>query len=621
MSHIELVKNNGVPYLRIAEARYIKELGKQKKIIVKNLGPLSRYDDGEPDFLKRLREKFKNGEIDFDGYSYSNKNPKKYQFEFDFDKDNPQFGSIEFKNLGYLFIEKIYNLLGINEVLNLEKSRSKITYDLNGLTKLMVCNRILDPASKKATFENKDKYYEEVTTSNELKQIYRTLDVLDERSEAIQQRMNLKIKQSSIGRVTELTYYDVTNYYFEVMYGDEDVYELDKNGNIKKDENGEPIILKKGTRKSGVSKENRKEPIVQMGLFIDNNGLPVSYNIYSGNTQDKTTFTDMIRNSINKADLGRIIVVADNGMNTQENLYLLKVKGNGYIMSKSVKKSWKSHRDWILDENNYVVQRNKQGEITFKCKSRIIERTLKDKDGNKMKVKEKEIVFWSKKHYERQVHQNRKFIEYLESCKNHPDKLKDKQKKSQEFIKTIQIDPETGEILKTKEIVVLLNDKIQKVQELMGYYMIVTSEIDSDDKDIINRYHGLSGIEDSFRIIKSDLEGRPVFVSTKEHINAHFLICFIALTIIRIIQYKILKLDNKSTLNVDGWEEGITAEKIKENLVNYQCSIDKNGTCLITGITDGILKIYEALEVEYRLNDPTVTELNKLIREIKKAKL
>ena len=621
MPHIEMIKNNGKPYLRIAESRYIPELGRQKKFILKNLGPLSKFDDGEPNFLDRLREKFKNGEIDFDGFSYYNKIPKKHCFEFKFDKSNSAAFSIIFKNLGYIFIEKIYNELGINQKLNLEKARTQIKYDLNGLTKLMVINRLLAPDSKKGVFESKENYLFTITDANDIHQIYRSLDILDKKIQAIQQVMNTKLKQSSIGRKTDLTYYDVTNYYYETMYGDDDIFELDENGNIKKDKNGEPIIEKKGIRKKGVSKENRKEPIVQMGLFIDNNGLPVSYKLYPGNTQDKTTFTDMIKNSINKTDLGRVVVVADNGMNSQENIYLLKANGNGYIVSKSVKKSWSSYKEWIQNENEYKTMKNEADNIVFKYKSRVIERTVKDKDGNKLKIKEKEIVYWSKKHYEREVHQNQKFIEYLESCKKNPDKLKDKQRKSQEFIKKMQIDPETGEILKTKEVIVLLEDKIQKYKDTMGYYMIITSEIESDDKDIINKYHGLSRIEDSFRIIKSDLEGRPIFVRKEEHINAHFLICFIALTIIRILQYKILKLENKSTLNVDGWEQGMTAEKIKFALQEYKCSIDKNGICLLTGVSEDLLKVFQAFEVEYKLDEPSITEINKLIRKIKSNKL
>lgn len=627
MPHIELVKNNGKPYLRIAESRYIKETGRQKKFVLKNLGPLSKFDDGEPDFLERFREKFKNGEIDFDGFSYYNKIQQKYNFEFDFDKSTPTSFSINFKNLGYIFLDKIYNELGINQVLSLEKSRSKIKYDLNGLTKLLVMGRVLDPASKKETFENKDTYLFPVVDSEDINQIYRSLDVLDKKSNAIQQKMNTELKKSSVGRKTDLTYYDVTNYYFETMYGDDDVYEIDENGEIKKDEKGNPIVKKKRLRKKGVSKENRKEPIVQMGLFIDNQGIPVSYNLFPGNTQDKTTFKEMIKTSLDNKDLGRIVAVADNGMNAQANMYLLVEKGNGYIISKSVKKSWTKMSEWALDDNEYTKITNTQGEVVFKYKSRINERVLesdeKDANGKKKKItiKEKEIIYWSKKHYEREKHQNTKFIEYLESCKDHPDKLKDKQRKSQEFIKTVQVDKETGEILKTKELVILLEDKIQKYKETMGYYAIVTSEIEEDDREIINKYHGLSRIEDSFRIIKSDLDGRPVRVWTDEHINAHFLICFIALTVIRLIQYKILKMENKSTLNVDGWEQGLTAEKIKVALQEYQCSIDKNGVCLLTGISEELLKIFKAFDVKYELETPTITDLNKLIRKIKNTKL
>lgn len=249
MPHIELVKNNGKPYLRIAESRYIKEIGRQKKFVLKNLGPLSKFDDGEPNFLERFREKFKNGEIDFDGFSYYNKTQKNYSYEFDFDKNNPTAYSVKFNNLGYIFIEHIYNVLGINKTLNLEKSRTKIKYDLNGLTKLLVINRLLDPSSKKAVFENKENYLLPITEADDINQIYRCLDVLDKKSQTLQKTINTKLTQSSIGRKTDLTYYDVTNYYFETMYGDDDTYEVDENGNIQKDENGKPILKKRGIRK------------------------------------------------------------------------------------------------------------------------------------------------------------------------------------------------------------------------------------------------------------------------------------------------------------------------------------------------------------------------------------
>ena len=217
-----------------------------------------------------------------------------------------------------MFLNSLFNELGINDVLNRKKSDSRIKYDLTGITKMLVFERILNPQSKKKTFENRNKYLFPIVDTNDLDEVYKTLTVLENLSKTIQNRMNTKIKKSSIGRVTNLTYYDVTNYYFETMYGDDDIYELDEDNEIVKDDKGKPIIVKKGFRKKGVSKENSKGPIVQMGLFIDNNGIPVSHKLFPGNTQDKTTFKNVLENDVDEMDLGKIIVVADNGMNTQK---------------------------------------------------------------------------------------------------------------------------------------------------------------------------------------------------------------------------------------------------------------------------------------------------------------
>ena len=251
MAHIECYKNHGIDYLRICEAIYVPDLKKQKKRTIKNLGPLSKYDDGKPNFLKRFRDKWNNGELIFDDLSYSNtiKSKPKNIFEF----DNYQ-NYIELKNLGYIFLNAVFNQLGISEVLNRIKSDSKIDYDLNGIIKMLVFGRILDPQSKKKTFEMRNQYLFPIVDCNEIKEVYRALDVLEENSKKIQNKMNVKIKNSSIGRKTDLTYYDVTNYYFETMYGDDDIYELDENNEIVKDELGNPIIVKKGFRKKGVSK-------------------------------------------------------------------------------------------------------------------------------------------------------------------------------------------------------------------------------------------------------------------------------------------------------------------------------------------------------------------------------
>lgn len=620
----------GKPYLRIVENYTVVENGKKKskRKTIKNLGYEEKFDDGQPNFYKRMKEKLKNGELKIDGINHEEFRIRAKLYNnslYKNDNDNDDC-YLNLKNIGYFFLENVYNQLGISEILRKIKSDSKIEYDLNGLTKLLVFGRILEPDSKKKTFENKDKYLFGVTTSNDINQIYRSLDVLSDNSKKIQNRINTKIKNSSIGRNTRLTYYDVTNYFFETMYGDDDIYELDENNEIVKDEKGKPIIVKKGFRKKGVSKENSKGPIVQMGLFIDNNGIPVSHKLFPGNTQDKTTFKNVLENDVDEMNLGKTIIVADNGMNTQENKYLITDKKNGYIVSKSVKKSWTQVGEWALDNNNYTEIKNTSGTIVFKYKSRVneIELTYKNDDGTKAKkkIKEKEIIYWSKKHYEKEVNQNKKFIEYLESCKENPDKLKDKQRKSQEFIDVIDIDKKTGEVIKTQKVIVFLEEKLKKYKETMGFYSIVTSEIDEDDKEVINRYHGLSRIEDSFRIIKSDLEGRPIYVWTEERIKAHFLICFIALTIIRIIQYKILKYEDKSTLNVDGWEQGITAEKLKEELNKLEADRYDENSFKLRKPTDNILKllkIYDFSNFNFRL--PSTQEIKVLKNHIIKRKI
>ena len=255
-------------------------------------------------------------------------------------------------------------------------------------------------------------------------------------------------------------------------------------------------------------------------------------------------------------------------------------------------------------KKSLIKIKNSTGEVVFKYKSRIneIELIYKNPDGTKSKKKIKE----------KEIKQNQKFIEYLEACKENPDKLKDKQRKSQEFIKTVDIDKKTGEIIHPEKVIVFLDEKLKKYKETMGFYSIVTSEIDENDKEIINRYHGLSRIEDSFRIMKSDLEGRPVFVWTEEHIRAHFLICFIALTIIRIIQYKILKYENKSTLNVDGWEQGITANKLKDELNKLEADAFDENSYKMRKPTDNIIKLLNTYEYNFNFRLPSKQEIIEL---------
>jgi len=620
--YIVKFKNNGTDYLRLVESRYNPVLKKQQKDVIKNLGPLSKFDDGKPDFLMRFRQQFKDNGIEIDGILYTSQTVPKYSFTPNDEHE------ITLKNMGYFLLEKFYRDLEIDKLLQLEKSKSKIEYDLDGITRMLIYDRIMHPSSKQGSFESKDDYVFPVTSCDDVHEVYRALDVLAQRCESIQKRMNTKIKNSSIGRKTDLTYYDVTNYFFEIGYNDDDEYQFDDDGNVCTDTDGKPIILKKGLRKKGVCKNNRKTPLVAMGLFIDQNGIPVSFDIFPGNTQDKTTFTEMIHTTLSRKDLGKVVVVADNGNHAQENLYLLINNGNGYVISKSVKQKWnvKPHKElskmseWAKNEHDYYRRYDKNGVLTFKSKSRIYDRVVKDKDDNDLIVKEKEVLFWSKGHYNKQLKDNQKFIEYLESCIDNPDKLKDKQRKSQEFIKVYQTDPKTGEILKTKPMVELLTQKLEKQKEVMGYYCIVTSEIDKSDDEIIASYHRLSRIEDSFRTLKGTLSTRPIYLSNPERIKAHFLICFISLTIMRLIQHHVLKYKDSDPTNLDGWEQGVTPDKLQKALREHTVATDTNGVCLFNKKSDDLKLIYDSLGIDHVLPRPTIDEVQKFKNRINKTK-
>ena len=602
---IECVKNNGTDYLRVVEGYSVKDgaTPKCKRRVIRNIGPLSKYDDGNPDYLKRLRQSFKDGKplIPSLAELYELGQVKRLlSFQIDMDKESDCY--TEPKNIGYFLLDGLYDSLGIYDVLNLHKSRSKIEYDLNGLVKLMVFGRTLSPGSKLETWNCRDNYVFDVVSSDQSIEVYRALDVLDDKSEAIQKRMNFKIGKA-IGRNTEVCFYDVTNYWFEINENDEDV--RDEAGNI----------VQKGLRKKGISKEKHVEPIVQMGLFIDDNGIPIAYRLFPGNATDQTTLIPALEKSIDSMGFQKVIVVADGGLNTGPNIAHILSRGNGYILSKSTKKSDKAVKEWILDQSGYEWNDTR----TFKLKSMLRSRKIKNEAGQTLEVKEKLVCYWSKKHYEREYHENAKFIEYLNSIIAFPDKLKDKQKKIEQFLIKQQVDKSTGEVLDTATHLSVDMDKIQEYLDLLGYYTIMTSEIDKSDHEIINKYHGLSRIEDSFRIIKGDLDGRPVYVQTKEHINGHFLVCFISLAMIRLIQHKILRHLGKDTLNEAGWESGLTAERIKKALSGFQADTLPGGYFRLTKPTDDLRLILDSLGIYTDLRLPTVHELRQLKYSFDKA--
>lgn len=565
--HIELFTVRNRPYLRLVESRRrMSRNGKpiSGKRLVLSLGPLAKHDDGKPGYLDRLRQSFREGRplIEALGPYVGDAPREEWDIKF---RDGDDGCNGEPKRLAACVLDPVFSALGLDRLFASVKHASKIRYDLQGLVRLLVYGRILEPASKCATMEQNGTYHEPLVSSDNPDNVYDALTVIDENAEKVFRRMNTCIKRG-IGRNPSLVFYDVTNFYFEIAEADEDV--LDESGNV----------VKKGLRKFGVSKENRKQPIVQIGLFMDDKGIPVSFEMFPGNTLDHHTLRPAMERTVDGFGLGRFVLVADRGMYSAPNMCHVTDAGNGYIVSKSLRKSTAATRRWAVSPEGCTVVSDR-----FRRKSRIVRREVtlvkKDKDGKETRERrrftEKEVVYWSEAFYRREMHEHKSFLDFVERLRANPAgfRVSAAQSKSlRKFLKDEYLNKKTNEVVDGRKLVAMIDeDKLNEFNELMGYYMIATSELDTPDQEIIDKYHGLTQIEDQFREMKGTLEARPVFVSTPGHVHAHLLVCFIALTMMRLVQRRIAMAEPRPDAGGDlKWSYGMSGERLSKALREWQ---------------------------------------------------
>lgn len=579
--YIAVFKNNGKDYLRLMESyRTQNAEGKVaiRKRIICNIGPLSKFDDGQPDYLDRLRESFRLGtpmipELE----EYTGKKPTFEKYTIRLQEGDPE--CIGHPRLySHVFLDKLLDELGLEDFFRSYKGFSKIQYDVLNFVRLLVYGRILNPDSKIATLEQNDDYFTPLLKNFNPYNVYDTLDFIYENREKIIRRMNTSLVKKW-HRNPEIIFYDVTNFFFETEDPDEDI--IDDNGNV----------IEKGIRKMGVSKENRKQPIVQMGLFMDDQGFPISIESFPGNTLDANTFKPAISRSIDDLDYARFIMIADRGMFNYQNIIHLLDQNNGYILAKSLLKSSKAEQEWAYSDTGYI-----EVSKDFKYKSRIIKRTVKEANGEKRTVTENVIVYWSRNFYERDLHENANFIETLEKIKDNPNGFRItamQARQMRQFFKGDLINSETGEVIDASKLKALLDkEKLEEFKAHFGFYQIITSEINMPPLEAIEKYHGLSRIEDQFRVMKSDLETRPVYVRTREHIEAHLMICMIALTMLRMIQCKICcsGLVPKSD-DVTLWSMGLPAYRIQKALNKWKVELLADDLYRFIDLDDPDLKL------------------------------
>jgi transposase len=449
-------------------------------------------------------------------------------------------GGANRKNYGHIVFSKVYHELEIDGFLKNARRHKNFKFNTDAIMRLLLFARLLYPGSKRASVLCKEKFFDGFGFS--LDDVYDALTHFDKIGPALQKHLHEKVTEKH-GRDTNLVYYDVTNYYFEI----------DKQDDL---------------RKKGASKEHRKDPIVQMGLLLDKAGLPISYGLFPGNTHDSGTLMPMLTNIKKNFGVNRIVCVADKGLNSGDNIAYNTVLGDGYIYSKSVRGASEDFKKWALDETGY---RNVSNEHKIKSKTVPDEKlhvTVKQIGEKKTKkdvsVEQKQIVFYSEKYAARAKHKREEAIAKAADMINNPSKYRRSfDYGAAGYVENLKIDKATGEILNVGDALALDKEKIAEEEKYDGYYALVTSELDDSDEHIVNTYRGLWRIEESFKVTKSVLGARPVYLRTGEHIGAHFLVCFIALLIARIVE---TRLGNKHTI-----------AKITETLRKVECSrIDRN---------------------------------------------
>lgn len=440
-------------------------------------------------------------------------------------------------NGGYLFLQDIYYELGIHKICRAISGRHLFEYDLNDILSRLIYTRILYPSSKKSSFEESKRFIEQ--PSFELHDIYRSLSVLAEESDYIQSRL-FKNSSEIRERRTQVIYYDCTNFYFEIDAAEDD-------------------------KQFGKSKEDRPLPIVGMGLFMDMDGIPISFSIYPGNRNEQTTMIPLEKKMISDFDMSKFIVCTDAGLSSATNrVFNTYDKTDGmraYITTQPIKTLKDFLQEWCLEDDGWYLEGDSSGkkykisELNDECdREKIFYKTRwikeegivhTDRGDRKQIIEQKLIVSYSIKYRDYQRHVRAGQIERARSLVDSGGKTinKKRQNDPKRFIKTDHVTRD-GEIAELSSSYVD-QSVIEAEEKYDGFYAVCTN-LDDSVSSIVKINKRRWEIEECFRIMKTDFEARPVYLKRQDRIMAHFITCFIALIVYRYLERK---LDNKYTID------------------------------------------------------------------------
>lgn len=415
-------------------------------------------------------------------------------------------------NGGYLFLQKIYQGLGLDRICKEISTRHKFTFDLNSILSRLLYARIIYPSSKLATLKLSTKFIEQ--PAFELQHIYRALEVIAEETESIQASLYTNsLKYSK--RDTRVLYYDCTNYFFE-------------------------IEQEEGLKQYGISKEHRPNPIVQMGLFMDGNGIPLAFNINKGNTNEQGTMKPLEKKILSDFNLSKFIVCTDAGLASEDNRKFNDRGERAFITTQSIKKLKAHLKEWALDPEGWICPTNgktydisKLDEEKYKDTIFFKERWIKEND-----FEQRLIVTYSIKYrdYQRTI-RNSQIERAQKLIKGKSVKLKKTNPNDYKRFITNTHCTDEGEI--AKHAIHGIDSKlIAKEEAFDGFYGVCTN-LEDDVSAIIKINHRRWEIEECFRIMKSEFKARPVYLSRDDRIKAHFTTCFLALVLFRFLEKKL----------------------------------------------------------------------------------
>lgn len=538
--YLKVITKKGVSRLYLYESYYKNDKANQR--CIESLG---RLDELQKQFVDPVSHFKKIAQERTDEKKNSRKTTVSIDLSsaMDINEDN-------LKNVGYTVLKALYKQLELDKFWKNIQKKTSIQYDLEAVFRLLVFSRILYPGSKMNTFNNKDIYFEKIEGFT-LKDVYKALDIFDKYDTQLQKWI-YEHSNSICERDMSVSYFDCTNYYFDVGRSDMDTF--DDNGKPV-DKKGNPAEIK--YRKRGPEKNHRPDPIVEMGLLMDRNGIPLAFDLFPGNESEKVHMRPIINRVKNEFHSGRVIFVADRGLNTSDNIYFLNGDNkadynprDGYVYGQSVRGADAEFKAWVLG-GGYKTDKLKDddgNEVTFIHKSRIHPKTIqvnvtvpgqKKKKKKSVSIDQKQMAYYSEKYAKKQKRDREIMIARAKDLIAHPKKYdRVTAAGSGTYVHNIAFDKSTGEIVDGRELV-LDEEKIAEEEKYDGYYSIVTSELKMSDHEIRETYRGLARIEETFKISKTEFESRPVFVWTNAHIEGHFATCFTALVLIRLLQTRL----------------------------------------------------------------------------------